>query len=105
MLNIIDPTSGVKIDFWSVQRNPFDQERFRRRREQTVFGKRVFMPSPEDTIISKLLWYQEAQTDKHLNDARGVWEIQKDTLDQEYLNRWITRLGLEKELEKVKKAQ
>jgi hypothetical protein len=105
MFNIIDPNSGVKIDFWIVKRNPFDQERFRRRREQNVFGERVFMPTPEDTIISKLLWYQEAQTDKHLNDARGVWEIQQDTLDQDYLNQWVTRLGLEKEFEKVKKVQ
>lgn len=104
MFNIIDPTSGVKIDFWIVKRNPFDQERFRRRREQTVFGESVFMPTPEDTIISKLLWYQEAQTDKHLNDARGVWEIQKESLDQDYLNRWVTRLGLEKIFEKVKKV-
>lgn len=105
MFNIIDPNSGVKIDFWIIKRNPFDQERFRRRREQSVFGERVFMPTPEDTIISKLLWYQEAQTDKHLNDARGVWEIQKESLDQEYLNRWVTRLDLEKEFEKVKKVQ
>lgn len=105
MFNIIDPSSGVKIDFWIVKRNPFDQERFRRRREQTVFGESVFMPTPEDTIISKLLWYQEAQTDKHLNDARGVWEVQKDALDQEYLYRWAARSGLEKELEEVKKTQ
>jgi hypothetical protein len=103
MFNIIDPMSGVKIDFWIVKRNPFDQERFRRRHEQNVFGERVFMPTPEDTIISKLLWYQEAQTDKHLNDARGVWEIQKDALDQDYLDRWVSRLGLEAELEKVKR--
>jgi hypothetical protein len=105
MFNVIDPASGVKIDFWIVKPNPFDQERFRRRREQTIFGERVFMPTPEDTIISKLLWYQEAQTDKHLNDARGVWEIQKDTLDKEYLNRWVSRLGLAAEFERLKGTQ
>lgn len=60
MFNVIDPASGVKIDFWIVKRNAFDQERFRRRREQIVFGERVFMPTPEGTILSKLLWYQKA---------------------------------------------
>ena len=62
------------------------------------------MPSPEDVVLSKLLWYKRAQSDRHLNDARGVWEIQQDTLEQSYLDRWATRLGLEVELEQVKQG-
>ncbi len=103
MFNIIDPTSGLKIDFWILKRDAYDAERFRRRREQVVLGRTITMPSPEDVILSKLLWYKEAQTDKHLNDARGVWDLQKATLDQTYLRLWAERLSVINWLEQLDK--
>ena len=103
MFNIIDPASGLKIDFWILKRDAYDAERFRRRRAQVIFGRTVSMPSPEDVILSKLLWYKEAQTDKHLNDARGVWELQKETLDRTYLRLWAEKLSLRNWLEQLDK--
>ncbi|MBI4785689.1 MAG: hypothetical protein HY782_01400 [Chloroflexi bacterium] len=101
MFNIIDPTSGLKIDFWILKRDAYDPERFRRRRAQVAFGRTISMPSPEDVILSKLLWYKEAQTDKHLNDARGVWALQKDSMDRAYLRLWAAKLGVENWLEQL----
>ncbi len=94
MFNVIDPSSGLKIDFWMLKNEPYDAERFRRRCVQTVFGRAIWMPSPEDVILSKLLWYKESQIDKDFNDARGVWEVQKESLDQTYLQIWATRLSI-----------
>lgn len=94
MFNVIDPSSGLKIDFWILKRDAYDPERFRRRRPQTVFGQTLVMPSPEDVILAKLLWYKETQIDKHLNDARGVWEMQKDSMDLNYLRLWAIKLGV-----------
>lgn len=104
MFNVIDPASGLKIDFWILKRDVYDAERFRRRRAQTIFERTVWMPSPEDVILSKLLWYKEAQTDKHLNDARGVWELQKEWLDQTYLHTWAYKLSVQTWLEKFDKV-
>ena len=104
MFNVIDPSSGLKIDFWILKRDAYDTERFRRRRAQTLFGQVVWMPSPEDVILAKLLWYKGAQTDKHLNDARGVWEIQKDSIDLNYLRLWASRLSVSSWLEKLEKS-
>ncbi len=104
MFNVIDPSSGLKIDFWILKREPYDAERFRRRRQQMVFGHAVWMPSPEDVILSKLLWYKEAQTDKHLNDARGVWDMQKESLDRDYLRAWAMRLSILTFLEQLETA-
>lgn len=101
MFNVIDPISGLKIDFWVLKRDLYDAERFRRRRQQSLFSKMMWLPSPEDVILSKLLWYKEAQTDKHLNDARGVLEMQKISLDLHYLHTWAKKLSLENELGKT----
>ena len=103
MFNVIDPASGLKIDFWILKRDPYDAERFRRRREQVILGRKISTPSPEDVILSKLIWYKEAQTDKHLNDARGVWELQKEILDQAYLHLWAEKLAVAKWLEQLDK--
>ena len=103
MFNIIDPASGLKIDFWILKRDAYDAERFRRRQQQTVLGRAVWMPSPEDVILSKLLWYKQAQTDKHLNDARGVWALQKESLDRKYLNEWATKLSVQTWLTQLEK--
>lgn len=99
MFNIVDPGSGLKIDFWILKPDAYDSERFRRRRRQTILGHAVWMPSPEDVILSKLSWYKQAQTDKHLNDAQGVWELQKETLDRPYLRLWAERLSVRNWLE------
>jgi len=104
MFNVIDPSSGLKIDFWILKRDAYDVERFRRRRPQLVFGQTLVMPSPEDVILAKLLWYQDAPTDKHLSDARGVWEIQKDSMDLNYLRIWASKLGVTSWLEKLEKS-
>jgi len=104
MFNVIDPSSGLKIDFWILKRDAYDVERFRRRRPQLVFGQTLVMPSPEDVILAKLLWYQDAPTDKHLSDARGVWEIQKDSMDLNYLRMWASKLGVTSWLEKLEKS-
>ncbi|HEX7588999.1 MAG TPA: hypothetical protein VF478_11840 [Anaerolineae bacterium] len=103
MFNVIDPASGLKIDFWILKRDAYDTERFRRRCKQMIFGREILMPSPEDVILSKLTWYKEAQTDKHLNDARGVWELQKGMLDRTYLNLWAERLSVRNWLEQLDK--
>ncbi len=104
MFNVIDPTSGLKIDFWILKKDAFDRERFRRRRALPVFGHDLWMPSAEDVILSKLLWYKEAQADKHLNDARGVWELQKQSLDRAYLDLWAPRLSVKTWLEQLEKT-
>ncbi|MBI5303043.1 MAG: hypothetical protein HY868_12975 [Chloroflexi bacterium] len=101
MFNVIDPGSGVKIDFWMLRHDAYDIERFQRRRAQSVFGKIIWMPSPEDVILSKLLWYKEAQTDKHLNDARGVWDVQKESLDLGYLREWASKLTVRNSFEEL----
>ncbi len=99
--NVIDPTTGLKVDFWPLEDTDFARERFARRQRVSVFGKDIWMLSPEDVILSKLLWYQQSESDTQWRDIVGVWRVQQEKLDLDYLRGWAVRLGLTDLLERV----
>jgi hypothetical protein len=49
----------------------------------------VFFASPEDLILSKLLWHQQGGSTRQLDDIESVLRIQQ-SLDWDYLRRWAT---------------
>ncbi|MBI4099133.1 nucleotidyltransferase [Candidatus Parcubacteria bacterium] len=85
--NFIDGESGVKVDFWVAARDRFSQSQFRRRVLKRVHGQRVAFISPEDLILSKLMWHKQSGTSRHREDIESVVKIQKH-LDWRYINRW-----------------
>ena len=56
MFNIIDNETNYKADFVVLKDDPFRQEEFKRRLKVAYFGKTVYVVSPEDLLISKLIW-------------------------------------------------
>ncbi len=93
--NIIHPSSGLKIDVIIPKKNEFDRLRFERRKNvQTAEGLTVTYSSPEDIIVSKLEFYQEGGSEKHLRDVAGIIKISGDELDFHYLAAWMERKGL-----------
>ena len=97
--NFIEPGSGLKIDFYIAKENEFDKKCFKNSRLEDLDYK-IKLISPEDLIISKLIWYKNAKSDRHLEDIISVLEIRKD-IDNKYLNLWIKKLGLEDEWKKI----
>lgn len=97
MFNLLDSSSGNKIDFWLLTDEPFDASRFARRQQVPVLGlDNFYMTSPEDTILSKLRWAKLAGgSEKQVTDAIRVFEMQFDRLDIEYMKHWITQLDLQ----------
>ncbi len=65
-----------------------------RRRRVNWRGRPLWVVSPEDLILQKL----KAQRDQDLIDAVGIVEEQRGALDEEYLDLWAGRLGIEQEL-------
>lgn len=69
-----------------------------RRRRVNWRGRPLWVVSPEDLILQKL----NAQRDQDLIDAVGIVEeqrgVQRGALDEEYLDLWAGRLGIEQEL-------
>src|SRR5262249_44638762 len=59
--------SPFTVELFLLSRDEHDLERFRRRRD-TLLGREVDLPTPEDLIITKLRWGRP----KDLDDARDV---------------------------------
>jgi hypothetical protein len=53
-----------------------------------------FAARPEDIIISKLLYYQEGGSEKHLRDITGMLKVSADEIDRAYIDRWSAQLGV-----------
>lgn len=99
--NVIESVSGVKIDFW-LAKGEFDKARIKRAWAKNIKGKMVKFISPEDLIISKLIWSKKAGGSwRQIDDVKSVLAVQGKELDFDYLKLWIGKLGLEGEWVKL----
>lgn len=94
--NVIEPRSASKIDVIIRKERPFSHEELARRRSvQLGSGTRVWLASPEDTVVSKLEWARKAGgSEKQLGDVAGILAVQGEALDREYIERWVRELGV-----------
>ena len=103
MFNAINVSEGDKVDFWLLTDEPFDGSRFARRVQEDVFGIRLDVSSPEDTILAKLRWSRlSGGSRKAYMDALRVYEVQVHRLDQRYLDDWAQRLDVTDLLEALR---
>ena len=92
MFNIIDHETNYKADFVVLKDDPFRQEEFKRRLKVSYFGKTVYVVSPEDLLISKLIWIQDLQSAVQIEDIKSLVVV--DNLDWEYISKWVKQLKL-----------
>lgn len=97
MFNILDMESCMKIDLIVRKSGEYSQQAFRRRISQDIQGVRVFVATAEDLVLSKLEWAKLGQSSRQIEDVAGVLMVQWESLDREYLKRWILELGLEQQ--------
>ena len=102
--NLLDTAGGDKVDFWILTDEPFDNARFAGRYIENLDGQRLYLSRPEDTILMKLRWAEmSGGSEKQFNDARGVYEMQAETLNIAYIDEWAVRLGVTELWERVNK--
>ena len=93
--NVLHPASGNKIDFMIARRDEWGRLQMDRRQQGTIqSGLTVQIASPEDVIISKMRYYQEGGSDKHLRDCAGVLAVQGNRVDRDYIGKWSEYFGL-----------
>ena len=64
--------------------------------------KEMYIISPEDLIISKLLWSKSAGgPERQIIDCESIYRLNSENLDLGYLKRWVKMLGIEKEFNKL----
>ena len=67
------------------------------RREQVDYGPpigKVYIHSPEDLILYKLMYFGLSQQSKHSRDIAAILKSKKNELDMNYIEQWAARLGL-----------
>lgn len=95
MFNLLELEEGDKVDFWVLTNQPFDQSRFSRKYIEPVFGIELKVSRPEDTILQKLKWVRTTGgSEKSYVDALRVYEVQHGSLDLNYMEEWVTQLGV-----------
>lgn len=102
-LNITHLETIENIDLMISGQEEYDLIKFDRKRLYTLPGSgEVAIASPEDVIISKLIWRRESQSDKQWRDILGVLKVQQEKLDFAYLQSWVERFGLEQDWQRAK---
>ncbi len=86
---------GIDVDLFLAE-SPYQEELLRRRRREPVADSQVWLVSPEDLILLKLL----AKRQRDFADIGDVLFTQGQ-LDEAYLRRWAKPLGILPELEQV----
>src|SRR5438477_3885959 len=93
MFNIIDFTSGWRIDFIFLKPRPFSQMEFSRRKEEDLGDLKLTVATPEDVLIAKLEWAKLGQSERQMEDAASIIRIKGDGLDFSYVERWVRELN------------
>jgi hypothetical protein len=93
-----------KIELFHLSDDPFDQERFRRRRRVKLLGREANLPTAEDVIVMKLRWAATGRRSKDRDDAQNVIAVQGDRIDWAYVIAWCDRHGSRAVLEEIRKS-
>ncbi len=93
--NLIEPSSGWKVDLIVRKSRPFSRIEFERRQRAEIDGFAVAVASAEDVLIAKLEWTKRGESERQLEDAAGILRVRGPELDRGYVEGWVSRLGLE----------
>ncbi len=104
MFNIIHNEKIIKIDFIIAQDNEFEKSKFAHRIRKEIDGVKVYVISPEDLILSKLLWSKDSRSQMQFNDVRNILFFNKTKLNINYLIDQAEKLGVKKNLEECLNA-
>jgi len=91
---IIDYSTMWKVDFMIHRQIPFDVSRFARRQVLEIAGVRLQTASPEDILLTKLWWAKLGESERQINDAVGIVQVQGRALDTQYVEKWVAALDL-----------
>ena len=101
--NVIQPTTGAKVDLIPLPREPYMRAAFERRQrmEFDAAGHSAMFIIPEDIVVAKLVAFRETGSDKHIRDARGVLVAQWGQLDLDIIRHRAHVAGVGEQFEQV----
>lgn len=96
-LSAIHMYSGLKADIYLMREGDRLRQSAFQRRLRVDYGPpigKVYVHSPEDLIIYKLMYLGLSGQPKHARDIAAILRAKKNSLDFGYIEEWVTRLGL-----------
>jgi hypothetical protein len=97
--NIINTSTGFKVDVFVRKDRPFEQSAMSRRVSLEMPdspGQPIVLHTPEDVILFKLWWCRLGNlvSEQQMRDIIGVLQVQAGKLDEAYLDHWAADLGV-----------
>jgi hypothetical protein len=93
--NVIHAASGNKIDLMIAGADQWGRTELERRRRMKILPDlEGYCARPEDVILSKMAYYREGGSEKHLRDIAGILKVSPDQVDRQFVSHWASRLGL-----------
>jgi hypothetical protein len=80
--------SAFKVEMFLLTADPHDVSRFRRRQLVDFEGTKVWLPTPEDVIVTKLRWSKGGNRGKDVTDVEQILAVRSVTLDLDYIRQW-----------------
>ena len=96
-LNAIHMYSGLKADLYLMRDGDLLRQSAFQRRVLVDYGPpigNVYVHSPEDLILYKLMYLGLSGQPKHARDIAAILRAKKDQLDFGYIEEWVAQLGL-----------
>jgi hypothetical protein len=97
-LTAIHIYSGLKADLYLMREGDLLRKSAFQRRLLVDYGPpigEVYVHSPEDLILYKLMYLGLSGQPKHARDIAAILRSKKDQLDFGYMDGWVDQLGLE----------
>lgn len=96
-LNAIHMHSGLKADLYLMREGDALRQSAFQRRILIYYGSpigKVYVHSPEDLILYKLMCLGMSGQPKHARDIAAILKANRDKLEFEYIEVWVVQLGL-----------
>lgn len=101
MFNVIHQASAFKIDFVIRKADEYRRLEFNRRPRVRIDHFETWIVSPEELILSKLVWSRQSRSEMQIRDVRSLLST---PLDATYLEEWAVKLGVASFLEECRHA-
>lgn len=104
--NIFFLPDAMKVDLYVRGGTPFDDSELARRQRLAIrLGDELFVATPEDNVLRKLLWFRKGgeTSDRQWRDILGIMRVSSGELDWGYLQTWAPRLGVADLLDRIRR--
>jgi hypothetical protein len=93
MFNVIHNKTGFKIDFIIRKISEYSELAFKNKKLKKVEGKDFWIIDLSDLILAKIIWIQDYQSEKQMNDIKNLLDNPEKNVV--YIKKWCEKLSLQ----------